>query len=175
MLAQLAAAASVTADRALAIELATEAEQAARERPRYDTWGNSKEYLARALVRLGRLDAPEGMYRASGVPALLRADMALAHSRSSPADTLRLLDGLDGLDDQARWRDPNGQPLEKITNADLVKASAVLEDLQPYRAAALVDRAIGRARGRTQPRQAWGGAGRRTDVCGTEAGRAGPR
>ncbi|QOV38411.1 trypsin-like peptidase domain-containing protein [Streptomyces ferrugineus] len=154
LLARLAAAASVTADRALAVELATEAEQAAREHPSYDTWQVTRTDLARALMRLGRLDEAEEVYRAGGVPASLRADLALAHSRTSPGATLRLLDG---IDDRARWQDTDGRSLEKITNADLAKASAALEDLHPDRAAALLERAVTRAQGRANADKRWQG------------------
>ncbi|MET9041726.1 trypsin-like peptidase domain-containing protein [Streptomyces sp. NPDC004362] len=152
LLARLAAAASMTADRALAIELAMEAEQAAREHPLYDHWPRAKDYLARALVRLGRLEAAEDVYRAGGVSPSLRADLALAHSQTSPGDTLRLLDGIDGRDE---WQDAAGRPRKMITSADLAKASAALEELEPDRAATLIERAITRARGRTNAGTHW--------------------
>lgn len=153
LLAQMAAA-SVDVDRTLAVELATEAEQRAREHPHYDTWEKTKECLARALVRLGRPDAVEDVYRAGGMPASLRADMALAHARTAPEDTLRLLSG---VDDRARWRGPDGQPLQKISIEDLAKASAALEELAPDRARILVERAIARVRGRTNADKRWKG------------------
>ncbi|MEU1408752.1 hypothetical protein ABZ471_41880 [Streptomyces sp. NPDC005728] len=105
----------------------------------------TKNCLARALVRLGRPDAAQEVYRNGGVPASMRADMALALCQTSPQDTLRLLDG---IDDRAKWLDPDGRP-QKITDKDLAKASAALEDLQPERATALIERALSRIRGRT--------------------------